>query len=294
MTARLIAIFGACLALVACQSVGQNNPAVISFDFDDWPGPPLEVHAVEPVGADKNAPVVIVMHGVRRNADEYRDNWIDLADQYGLRVYVPEFDRDRFPGAKRYNLGERGSAGVSAFDAIEPLFRAIQSDRGSGAETFYLFGHSAGAQFVHRAVCFNDMPGLALAISANAGWYTMPDPNQTWPYGLQKAPESACEVKSWLAEPLIVLLGTEDTDPNDPNLRRAPEAMKQGQHRLERGVHFFDSARTAAKKLDVEFAWRIGFVDGVAHDNAGMAVAAIPLILDHSGQTTRPSGGATQ
>lgn len=290
MIARLLAGIAAFLSLVGCQA----SPSAVRFHFDDWSGPVLAIHGVEPLGAADDAPVVIVMHGVRRNAGEYRDNWIDLAEDYGLRVYAPEFDQARFPGPEGYNLGGAQTGNASAFDAIEPLFRSIQAERGSRAETYYLFGHSAGAQFVHRAICFSDMPGLALAISANAGWYTLPDTGQAWPYGMQDAPEGACEIEDWLAASLLVMLGTQDTDPNDPSLRKAPEAMEQGQNRLERGMNFFETARNAARSSGSEFAWRIGFVEGVAHDNAGMAIAAAPVIVDHAGQSPRLLEDATQ
>ena len=38
-----------------------------------------------------------------------------------------------------------------------------------------MFGHSAGGQFVHRFVQFKPNSRVNYAISANAGWYTVPD-----------------------------------------------------------------------------------------------------------------------
>ena len=51
-----------------------------------------------------------------------------------------------------------------------------------------MFGHSAGAQFVHRFVMFAPGPNLRTAISANAGWYTTLEENVAFPYGLKDAP----------------------------------------------------------------------------------------------------------
>ena len=250
------------------------------FTVSDWAGPPLRVfYAEPPEGLLPDAPVVIVMHGVNRNADDYRDNWIALAEQYGLRIYAPEFTAEDFPGAAFYNLGGVGTDAPSSYAAIEPLFTAIR-DRGATAQGYTLFGHSAGAQFVHRALLFEDMPHLLTAYSANAGWYTLPDLEADWPYGLSGVPVSEDQMAAWLGRPMTILLGDADTDPRDPNLRRTPEALAQGPYRYARGQYFFDRAGSEAARLDVPFHWQVVTVPGVAHDNAGMARTAARLIAE--------------
>ena len=256
---------------LAADGVGQ-------FRFAQWNGPSLMIHAVEPEAAGPDAPVVFVMHGVRRNAGEYRDNWIGLARKYALRVYVPEFDAERFPGAASYNLGGIESQGPRAFDAIEPLFKWLRDSRGSTASGYVLFGHSAGAQFVHRFTCFARPQHLQLAIAANAGWYTLPDHDQTWPYGLGSIDGSACKVDLWLQQPLMILLGELDRDPRHRYLRRTPEAMQQGPNRLARGHYFLRAGQAAAAALNVPLAWRLETVPGVGHDNSGMAKFAAPKL----------------
>ena len=216
------------------------------------------------------------MHGANRNADDYRDNWIALAEHYGLRVYAPEFTQDAFPGAASYNLGGVGRDGPSSYAAIEPLFTAI-TQRGA-ASGYVLFGHSAGAQFVHRALLFEDLPHLLTAYSANAGWYTLPDRNETWPYGLSGIDIDEGRIGAWLERPMTLLLGEGDIDPGDPNLRRTPEALAQGPHRLARGHYFFDHAGWQAQERGVSLGWRVVTVPDVAHDNAGMARTAASLI----------------
>lgn len=268
------------LAAIVLGAARAEDGPVGQFMVTGWAGPPLRVFYVErPQAALEGAPVVIVMHGVNRNADEYRDNWIELSERYGLRVYAPEFSAEAFPGAAQYNLGGVGTdAAVSSYAAIEPLFDAIRA-RGE-AEGYVLFGHSAGAQYVHRALLFEDLPRLQQAISANSGWYTLPDPETDWPYGLAGVEVSQSQIAAWLGRPMTILLGDADIDPDYPNLRRTPEAMAQGPHRFARGQFFFDAARAAAERQETPFAWRIVTVPGVAHDNAGMALGAIGLIVD--------------
>lgn len=249
-----------------------------SFVFSDWPGPPIRVFFVEPgPEAMDEAPVVIVLHGVDRNADDYARNWHALARQYGMRVYAPEFSADAFPGAAFYNLGGIGTDGPHAFAAIEPLFTAI-AGRGGQADGYFLFGHSAGAQVVHRALLFEDLPRLETAYAANAGWYTLPDESIAWPYGLEGVPVDEDAVRNWTGRPLVILLGDRDDDPGHHHLRRTPEADAQGPHRYARGVFFAEMARARADALGASFRWTVQAVPGVAHDNAGMANAAAGLI----------------
>lgn len=255
------------------------------FVFSDWSGPAMNVFFVEPLPeAMGDAPVVIVMHGVNRNADDYAANWETLAREYGLRIYAPEFSANSFPGAALYNLGGIGTDGPYAYSAIEPLFDAIMQ-RGGTAEGYFLFGHSAGAQFVHRALLFEDLPRLNTAYSANAGWYTLPDAGTPWPYGLHGVPADQNDVRQWLGRPMVLLLGDQDTDPEDVNLRRTPDAMTQGPHRYARGEFFFAFAQAQADRLDTPFLWSTVSVPGIAHDNAGMAEAAAALIAAQPDRT---------
>lgn len=263
---------------VASGSALADDVRSGSFVFSAWSGPPVTVFFVEPApDVMEDAPVVIVLHGVDRNADDYARNWESLARQFGLRIYAPEFSAQSFPGAALYNLGGVGTDGPHAFAAIEPLFSAI-SGRGGQATGYYLFGHSAGAQVVHRALLFEEMPRLHEAYAANAGWYTMPDTRSPWPYGLHGTPADEDSVRRWVGLPLVVMLGDRDTDPDDPNLRRSTEAAAQGEHRYARGMHFVAAAEAAAVTLGAAFSWRVVRVPGIAHDNAGMAQTAAVLI----------------
>ncbi len=257
-----------------------DDPSRVRFSFADWEGPALRVFAVEPETAGPQSPVIFVLHGVNRNADDYRDNWVDLATTYGFRVYVPEFSDRLFPGAENYNLGGLGGDGPFAFDAIEALYAHLRTNRSADPRGYVIFGHSAGAQFVHRFTCFGDTSNLRLAIAANAGWYTRPDPEHTWPYSLSGAPKPLCRLEDWFAQPLLVMLGDGDTDPNNVYLRRTPEAMAQGAHRLERGLNFLTAARELARQSDIPIAWRFEIVEGVGHDNRGMALAAARMISE--------------
>ena len=256
------------------------------FVFDGWNGPAIPVWYYRPAIVEADTPVVFVMHGVNRDADRYRDQWSTLAREHRFILVVPEFSERNFPGAMGYNQGfvvdrdgKPRPREAWSFAAIEPLFDAVRAMSGTRVARYDLYGHSAGAQFVHRYVMFMGEARLKRAISANAGWYTLPNLEIDFPYGLRNSGLSAEDLQRALAQPLTVLLGTADNDRAHPNLRRTPEALAQGPHRLARGEHFVAQSRHQAAAAGHVFpAWRLQYVDGVGHDNGAMAPAAAALL----------------
>lgn len=268
-------------ALMLTQMAFAQSVTSGQFEFSAWDGPPLNIYFAEPEGLPSDAPIIIVMHGVARNADDYRDNWIDLAEEYGFVVYAPEFDKKRFPKSSRYNLGGLTKKDDRAFDAIEPLFKAIKARRDMSTQGYYLFGHSAGGQFVHRYAFFGKSRHMEMAIAANSGWYTMPTTAYKYPYGLGGLRKSRYDLDVMLRMPLMVMLGDQDNDPESPSLRHTPQADAQGLNRYDRGIFFLQLANTLAKQRRIKSRWRYNVVPGVAHDNRAMAIAAAAVIDKH-------------
>lgn len=79
-----------------------------SFVFVDkaaHPDKPITVWYHRSIGTDEAVPAVFVMHGVKRNGEKYRDDWIELANAHKFLVAVLEFAKEHFRGGRRYNLG---------------------------------------------------------------------------------------------------------------------------------------------------------------------------------------------
>lgn len=271
--------------LVPAAATGPAPGQAGRFVFAGWDGPPLPVFYQVPEMLTPETEVVFVMHGVNRDADRYRDEWAMLARQHGFIVIAPQFAVTDFPGSLGYNTGyfteaDGGPRSRSrwSFAAIEPLFDDVRQRFGTEVSGYSIYGHSAGAQFVHRYVLFMPEARIERAIAANAGWYTMPDTGIAFPYGLGATPVGAKGLEAALGKPLTVLLGTADTDRADPDLRKTPEADAQGPHRYARGQAFYEHGKAAAAVRGVTFAWRLERVPGIAHSNAGMAEAAAALI----------------
>lgn len=280
----IVALIGLPISLRAAEFNAESIPTgKADFRFSDERGNaerPIQVWTYRPKGFGPDSPILFVMHGTLRNGETYREPWMPLADRHQCLVVVPEFPANHYP-YNAYHLGNvRSSDGQPideskwTFSAIEHLFDHIKAETGSRREQYYVFGHSAGAQFVHRMVLFKPNLRVAKAVAANAGGYTMPTYTAEFPYGLDKSGVAESQLSKSLGLPLVVLLGEEDTDPNDRNLPRGPAFQAQGAYRLERGRNFYRAAQEEAKRLKIDLKWTLETVPGVGHDNAKMAPAA--------------------
>ena len=271
------------LAACAEQELPRGD---VTFDFDNWDGPAVPVNMYVPHDVSATTPVVIVMHGASRDLPRYYGDWRKEGEEHGLIVVVPWFSKEAFPGSDNYNLGGVFAAETSemrpreqwTFTAIEPLFDAVVERVGGEQTQYTLFGHSAGSQFVHRFLYYIPEARVKRAIAANAGWYTMPDFGVDWPYGLDGSGVDAGVLESYFARDMVVLLGDADTDREDDDLRKTPEAELQGPHRYARGYTFFRVASARAAELGVEFNWRLQDVPGAIHSNALMTPDAALLV----------------
>jgi poly(3-hydroxybutyrate) depolymerase len=230
-------------------------------------------------------PIVFVMHGHGRDPDRYLREWTPLADANRFILVVPEFDNARFPGSRSYNHGNfRDAQGRErprdswSFSAIDPLFDEVRARTGSQVPTYAIYGHSAGAQFVHRFALFMPEARFHAAVSANAGSYAFPTFDVAFPFGLGGTPVDQAALARALAKPMVILLGTADIDPDDDNLPRQPEAMRQGPYRLARGEAFYAAAKAKAAELGVRFGWQLKYAKGIGHSNGDMAAFAAPLL----------------
>jgi poly(3-hydroxybutyrate) depolymerase len=291
MTTVKNAIFVALLCFgFSMQNVYAELPSgKHQFLFSEWSGSPLKVWAYTPSNYAPSSKILFVMHGVKRDADRYRDEWATLAEQHNLLLIVPQFSQQDFAGALGYNLGnvfvndkyeQTHPKELWAYSAIEPLFDCVKSTYANTNDTYKLYGHSAGSQFVHRFVFFVPQSRASKVVSANAGWYTAPDFNIDFPYGLKNTPITPKSLTASLQKPVVILLGEADNDPKHSSLRRAAPAMLQGKHRFARGQYFFNLAKQASQQNRVPFKWLLATVPEVGHKNGLMAQAAIIYFVD--------------
>lgn len=232
----------------------------------------------------ESAPIVFVMHGKGKNADGYRDVWAAYADKYGFMVIVPRFDAETWGnlyanGGIFVKDGKPTDPKVWSFNVIEHLFDAVKTATGNKSPQYFIYGHSEGGQFVHRLVFFLPEARYAKAVTANPGWYTMPTFDVKFPYGLADSPATEASLKQSLERRVTVLLGSKDTDPNHPQLRKTPEAMAQGAFRFARGQNLFKTASARCETLKCNFGWTVQTVPGAAHSNRQMSGPAAAVLM---------------
>ncbi len=265
--------------------VARAGPNTLTYRDPAFPDRTLVLHSARPADWHPGMPVVFVHHGVGRNGRDYRDYWLAHVDQGGMLAIAIEFPQSSFPEYLWYNFGNLHTAdGVAnpralwTFGIDDRLFAALRRQSVTTAPRYGLFGHSAGGQYVHRMLSFGYREHVAVAVSANAGTYAMPDLAIDWPWGLGATEVTPDGLRSLLAFPLTIMAGTEDTKTTGRFFPKGPKSLRQGAHRHARAHTYLQTGRQAAAALGIPLAWTLIDVPGVGHDGKGMSNAAAPVI----------------
>lgn len=258
-------------------------------------GVPLEVFTYKPP-TYAGGPLLVVFHGVGRNAEDYRNFAITMAERFGALVAAPLFDKERFP-QESYQQGGVLHKGVPqpraqwTYTKVARLVAALRERAERPELPFYFIGHSAGGQFVVRMVALAGALGAERVIAANPGSHVFPTREAGYAYGFGGLPADWSDdaaLRRYLAAPLTLYLGTADTDPDYPSPDRSAEAMKQGRCRYERGLNCFAAAEKLARERGWEFNWRKVETPGIAHDAARMFAAKEVAEALFGGKSARP------
>lgn len=242
-------------------------------------GAPLRVFTYKPAGY-QDGPLLIVFHGVVRNADQYRDFAIPMADRFGMLLVSPRLDEQHF-AEEWYQRGGLLDADGRAkpkeqwmFNVVPAIVAEVRAREQRPALPYYLIGHSAGAQFLVRLAAYQ--PGEAKRIVAgNAGSLLFPSVDHEFGYGLGGLPPELRDdamLRRFFAAPLTLYLGTADTTPRR-RFDASEAAMKQGPHRFGRNQAFFALGAKLAKERGWTFNWRKVETPGIEHDAAMMFAA---------------------
>ncbi|PQB05732.1 hypothetical protein [Aureitalea marina] len=247
----------------------------------------IKVWTYKPESWNEKDKIVFVMHGGGRNAYDYLNTWVELADENNLLIVAPEFENkfstyttnDYQEGNLFTFFGSKNPKSEWAYTVVENIFDHIKSVNKITNEQYDIFGHSAGGQFVHRMVMLMPESRIGTAIAANAGFYTLPEENLAFPYGLKKVDiKLDTHVKAGHKKRLIILLGEQDNDPSLGTFRTTELAMEQGVHRLERGTNFFITNKKLSEQKNWVFNWAIDTVKNTGHDYKKMSETSIKWI----------------
>jgi pimeloyl-ACP methyl ester carboxylesterase len=216
-----------------------------------------------PGSLEKDAKVLVTVHGISRNAEEQAQSFKKLANRYGVVLVAPLFPRSRFSDYQ--TLGAAGT-GEKPDSILEHILAEVGSLTKADVNRVYLFGYSGGAQFVHRyTMAYPDrVAGTAVAA---AGWYTFPDFKARFPRGLKLRQGGTFQFvpEEFLRVPMVVLVGERDLG-RGPVLKRSRRLdMQQGLTRVERGYRWTEAMRSAAAQRELQTTYRFQLLPRSAH-----------------------------
>ena len=225
----------------------------------------------------RNGPLVVVFHGVLRNAEEYCRHCIPLAEGHNVLIAAPLFSTNQ------YDNDEYQRGGVIKKGVIQPreswtyfrlpgIIEAIRQREDKPDLPYSFVGHSGGAQFLMRLAAIFPMEAKHI-VACNPGSDLFPRRDWKFGYGFGGLPESFSDdaaLQRYLSAPLTLCLGLNDIDPQHPELDRSAAAELEGRFRLERGRACFAFAQKLAQARGWKFNWRKVEVPGIAHDGKAM------------------------
>lgn len=252
----------------------------------------MNIYYYIPENKTASTPILFVFHGTERNASDYRNTLITKAQLLGFIVIAPEFSEQNFPGGDGYNLGNVFIDGDNpsasslnpesewTFSIIEPLFDFVKTQINNTNGTYYMFGHSAGGQFVHRFLMFNPIARVEKAVVSASGWYTFPTNTIVFPYGTNQSPLENMSSSLFFDKKVYVQVGENDDDPNAAGLRHNSFADAQGLNRKERAINYFQFCEQLATTNAMNFNWTFRIVSNANHDYNEAAENAVSSLFN--------------
>jgi poly(3-hydroxybutyrate) depolymerase len=235
------------------------------------------------------APLLVTIHGISRNAAEIAARFANDQRFAAFTIVAPLFDKRRF-GQYQQLIASRGR--VPSDLALFDLVAALAGEFGFDAERFRLFGFSGGAQMAHRIALLHPKRIVSVCAVA-AGWYTMPDRERAYPYGLADELRFGAVSDGFLAVPITVAVGEFDRR-IDASVRQSDVInSRQGRNRLARARAWTRAMKELADLNGLQPKTRLVKLRGGAHEfgqcvrDAGlMDVAAIALCGSAAGPAT--------
>lgn len=280
------------LSQSACAATGSQpwkQQEVGRYAFKKWAGGDITVEYIVPKGANADTPIMIVVPGARRNADAYRDQWLTLAGQHNFIVLALGCSLQVCEDEYQYNLGGIVTPlggprpeSVQFYSVPEKVFYDFTERFGSAQKTFALYGHSAGGGFVHTYMLARPDAPVSRAVAANPAFFTFPDTDSPYPFGLANSPYQAKDVDSWLKKPMTIILGDQDLGPRTKTISNSPAANKQGRNVYARGLAFYAYAMNTAVERNIEHAWQLEVVRGVGHSSGKIVPYAYKYLLGNA------------
>lgn len=245
---------------------------------------------------DKASNILVVAHGMLSSnetaedaARRYLNRWMQYADKHNVIVIVPVFDTRRFGNLGGGYGGYRNLFGrhLAADKFVNDLVDQYSNRTSTGSSQFYLYGHSAGGQFVNRYTVTHPERVIRAVVSA-AGRYSYPTTSVQWPYGagsLQKRIrwKDGTETQISIAKSLLnyanaanridIVIGGED-------LKRQPARPAHiGETRVDFARSWAAAMNRNAERFGVGGNVEVHVIPGIGHDSAKLTPYSANLLF---------------
>ena len=208
--------------------------------------------------------ILYTIHGISRNAEEHIHGFIAQAEKFGTILVAPLFLKENAPRYQQLGTNVQQERADMAFDHV---LQDVQEWLGMPPAPMRMFGFSGGGQFVHRYAMFYPKR-VARIVLAAPGWYTFPDPDRQYPYGLKATkawPQLSFSLEKFLQLPTMVLVGEED-DLRDKDLNKDLKIDSfQGLNRIERAERWVSANRNLARSYDIAADFRLEMIPNASH-----------------------------
>ncbi|MDA9341000.1 hypothetical protein N9R25_03220 [Gammaproteobacteria bacterium] len=269
---------------LVCSLPAQSRD-IVETTFAYWNKPDIQVLYSAPPAITSETKILFIVHGASRTARKYFNDWLPLVQGRDVILVAPKFSKEFYNEyaylMKTNKQGKRlSNTFLDLSSSLGDLYDFFSTKFNLKTTNFRLYGHSGGAQFVHRYLLLSDETRIDKVAIANAGFYTFADSSIRFPFGIKDMNVSENRLQWLLSLKGGMFLGDLDNDPKHKSLPSMRKARQQGRHRFERGTNFFNHLVELGVKSNQPFRWRYQVVPDVAHDNAGMSLAVSEFLLE--------------
>ena len=244
--------------------------------------------------------ILVIAHGMLSKKDKasdvarkYLSRWIRYANEYNLLLIAPVFDTARFGNLGGGFGGYRNLFGKYTFadTFVNKIVNRYSEKTSSGSDRFYLYGHSAGGQFVNRYVVTHPEKIIRAVISA-AGRYSYPDISTEWPYGagnLSKTLKWKDGTKNRVyitnslrnyalaANKVSIVIGSED-------IKVQPKRPAHiGSTRIEIAKSWANQMNLNAKRYGINGNVNVHIISGIGHSSAKLTPHCAQILFSGFG-----------
>lgn len=260
--------------------------------------PEGDFYAYIPNETPKN--ILVIAHGMLSKKDKasdvakkYISRWVRYADEYGLLLIAPVFDTPRFGNLGGGFGGYRNLFGkyTPADTFVNKIVNRYSVKTSSGSNRFYLYGHSAGGQFVNRYAVTHPEKIIRAVISA-AGRYSYPNKSSEWPYGAGNMSKTlkwndGTKKRVHITKPLrnyalaankvSIVIGSKDTKAQP----KRPAHI--GKTRIEIAKSWANQMNQNAKRYGIEGNVNVYVIPGIGHSSSRLTPHCVKTLFGDSG-----------